>query len=780
MSQFNTKVSQLVNQNTTGKQKVFVRTFSLNPPGGIIGRTGSLFGLIEIESGHQEIADLIDLIIGEIQDNFYYPRNLASDQSYTNILEQFEVSLKNLNLSIAAFLETRHINLDLDKVNIVLGLSSDKELHFAIVGNVGALLFFHTTKSNYRIINIIDGSGTIYSTPNPLKLFSQVISGVIRPRDILFISTANIFDYFSLERIKSIITEESPAKGVRQLNRQLESINRNESFGALALELEKIATPEAKKIQQIEEFDYKKAASRDSIKDLMRTEHETAKLLTPSVVPEIKKYISSLNTAFKNYSEKIRSTNESIYKKQKIVIKKPNFSATRDTTHAAVEKTSPVSRFQFKPKNQPTIKKLSYTFKKFSIPALPKIKKIIRSGANHPALYSASQAAKNIINIGLKRFTKLSAKSKILLAASIILLVIFSYSIVWLGINNSRAQRVVKADQVIIEVEDKVNEAQATLIFRDENLARNLLIEARDQINQIKSQNDTQSQKIVTILDNIETQLFELRHIIEITEPIQIVNFQNIDSQAEMSNLALVRRNTAYTQNKNNLSIYKGNLDTRILGSILAPESNTGIFTFGTVLNDNELLLFSENKSAYLLNPNNDTLQATNLILPENSEIIDASVYNNRLYLLDKSNSQIYRYTRVVNGFGAVQPWVKESGLSLTDAVSIIVDGSVYVLKNNGKIINLVNGQTTDFVTATVDPPLVNPSRLRTNENSNFLYILDPTEQRVIIFDKEGNLVQQYYSEKFDNLKDIMIIESAKQIYVLNGTVIYGIPVQHL
>lgn len=775
MAQFDSKINQLVNENTTGKQQIFVRTFSLNPPGGIVGNTGNLFGLIEIESTHPEIPDLIDLIIEETQDNFYYPKDLEPEQNFANIAEQFEAALKKVNLSIATFLETHHINLDLRKVNMLVALSADKELHFTSVGNIGALLFFAASRSNYKIINILDSAGVVDTTPDPLKMFSQVVSGKMRPRDILFITTSNIFDYFSLERIKNILTESLPEKSIIQLNRMLEEMNSNESFGALTLKIEK--KPEVEKItQDILKFDYSKAASQDSIKSLINTEKETAKLLTPSIMPEIKKYANSFKKAFKNYSEKIKTSSGTIYQKQKKIIKKPNFNLPKPKIN--LPKINP--SFKFKTKIQKATQKFTAGFKQFSSPIKPKFDKFSRALSSNQFTNRLIDLLKQLTNALGTKFSRLPKSSKILLVVTIVLGLLFSYSIVWLGIKNSSERKIETINQIIVEVENKVNEARASLIFRDENLARNLLLGARNEITNVKSRSKAQTEQISLLIAEIEDQLFDLRHIVDIVDPIQIVNFQNLDSQASIASLALLRRNTLYTQNKNNLSIYKANLSTRILGSIFAPEANTGKFIFGTTINDNELLFFNEARNAFLLNPNNDSLQNVSIKLPENSNIVAVTAYNNRIYMLDQSNNQIYRYNRATGGLNSQTAWITEGGINIKDGISIVVDGSVYVLKSNGEIFKFQNGRLADFRLTTIDPPLIAPTKLKTTENSNFLYILDPTEKRVVVFDKEGSLIQQYFSNKFNNLKDFLITESAQEIFVLNGSVIYGLPAEHL
>ena len=46
--------------------------------------------------------------------------------------------------------------------------------------------------------------------------------------------------------------------------------------------------------------------------------------------------------------------------------------------------------------------------------------------------------------------------------------------------------------------------------------------------------------------------------------------------------------------------------------------------------------------------------------------------------------------------------------------------------------------------------------------------MLDPSGKRIIVWGKDGRLVAQYVSPRFDDLKDLAFDEKKKEIYVLN------------
>ena len=70
--------------------------------------------------------------------------------------------------------------------------------------------------------------------------------------------------------------------------------------------------------------------------------------------------------------------------------------------------------------------------------------------------------------------------------------------------------------------------------------------------------------------------------------------------------------------------------------------------------------------------------------------------------------------------------------------------------------------------------PNIGPnSIIKTFKDSNYLYIIDPSNERIIILNKDGSIEDQYTSDKFDNLIDLAIDPEEKAIYLLNGNHLY-------
>ena len=87
---------------------------------------------------------------------------------------------------------------------------------------------------------------------------------------------------------------------------------------------------------------------------------------------------------------------------------------------------------------------------------------------------------------------------------------------------------------------------------------------------------------------------------------------------------------------------------------------------------------------------------------------------------------------------------------------------------------------TNEWLSQDLDPILESPTRLFTNDQTNFIYILEPKQKRIVVLDKTGNMAAQYYSDTFNNLQDFSLDETNKKIFLANDNKIYSFNLSHL
>lgn len=154
---------------------------------------------------------------------------------------------------------------------------------------------------------------------------------------------------------------------------------------------------------------------------------------------------------------------------------------------------------------------------------------------------------------------------------------------------------------------------------------------------------------------------------------------------------------------------------------------------------------------------------------------VDMKSYNEKLYILDSERNQIWRYPRRREGFDVGEQYNQNADLS--KAISLAIDSSIYVLNSDGTIIQMYQGQKQDYPLKR--PPLSamnSPVKIYTNANLNYLYILEPSKQRVVVFRKDpknggAQYQTQYIFEKTGVLRDVVV--SDNRLYVMDDKKVY-------
>lgn len=158
-------------------------------------------------------------------------------------------------------------------------------------------------------------------------------------------------------------------------------------------------------------------------------------------------------------------------------------------------------------------------------------------------------------------------------------------------------------------------------------------------------------------------------------------------------------------------------------------------------------------------------------------EIVDLGEYYGNIYLLDPKAKQIWKYLTGGENFSNINPYLSQiPDAEFTNAVSLGIDGSIYVLITDGQVWKYTFQQRKEFKLNGLDTPFVNPRQMQTHEDFQNIYILDTGNKRVVVFDKNGKYQKQYINETWDNLKAFVIDKTEKILYLLNGSQIYEIP----
>lgn len=152
-------------------------------------------------------------------------------------------------------------------------------------------------------------------------------------------------------------------------------------------------------------------------------------------------------------------------------------------------------------------------------------------------------------------------------------------------------------------------------------------------------------------------------------------------------------------------------------------------------------------------------------------EMADFKAFTGSLYLLDKKG-EIWKYPAIEGGFGNKQSWLK-TATDFGQAASLTIDGSLWVLSQDGKISKFLQGQKENISLSGLAKGLSSPTVIFTDFEAKNFYVLDKGNSRIVIFAKSGEYQSDYNWSEIGQANDMVVQEAGKKIFLLIGSKIY-------
>lgn len=150
------------------------------------------------------------------------------------------------------------------------------------------------------------------------------------------------------------------------------------------------------------------------------------------------------------------------------------------------------------------------------------------------------------------------------------------------------------------------------------------------------------------------------------------------------------------------------------------------------------------------------------------------------LYVLDKSGNAIYRFVGNGSTFGEKQSWLSASTKAdFSGAVSWTIDGSMYVLYPNSKVLKYSLGSPQTFKVTGVIPEIGSIDAIYADTDNQNVYVLDKAGKRVVVIDKKGQYKAQYTAESIGGATNLVVSESEKKIILLSGDKLFSIDLKN-
>ncbi len=156
---------------------------------------------------------------------------------------------------------------------------------------------------------------------------------------------------------------------------------------------------------------------------------------------------------------------------------------------------------------------------------------------------------------------------------------------------------------------------------------------------------------------------------------------------------------------------------------------------------------------------------------------VDFAAYGRFLYILNPTDNQIYKYSRLRNKYSSSSEYSIDADLS--GALSIAIDGSIYVLREGGDIVKIFKGEQQLFEIEDLGADISEATAIFTTPEQQNLYILDPINKRVVITEKEvgpgARYLGQVFFEDIEDVQSFYVNKTEDRLYLLSKKAIYEV-----
>lgn len=125
---------------------------------------------------------------------------------------------------------------------------------------------------------------------------------------------------------------------------------------------------------------------------------------------------------------------------------------------------------------------------------------------------------------------------------------------------------------------------------------------------------------------------------------------------------------------------------------------------------------------------------------------------------------------------GSLTPTLWAESADFTNAKDMDIAISIFLVSGNGNLLKYTTGTKDTFSPIGVPTSFGALCCIWTDLDSDYLYVADPTNKRIVVLDKEGVYIKQYKHSKendWSDIKDFYIDAVSNRGFLLNGSKVY-------
>ncbi len=342
----------------------------------------------------------------------------------------------------------------------------------------------------------------------------------------------------------------------------------------------------------------------------------------------------------------------------------------------------------------------------------------------------------------------------------------------WHWVKNRAAENVIW-NATFERVLDERNRAESDAIYGNDARAQKALDSAERSLSALPNNTSVRHTRVTKLVRELNEIKERLKKVVKTEQVTELVTLS--PTAPEGSLLApILTPETAYAVDNAAGAWLKISLNTKELKRIPLPKE-VGLVVSVTA-GKNLIILASANGKLFAFNKSDDSFQAMTWTHVKSSSTADIVLYASKLYSLDPTRSQVWRYQKSGSGFDRQTAYIKAPSVVLHNAVALAVDSSVYILKRDGIILRFLSGVVENFALSQTNPPLRSASGLWTELDSKYMILVDPSEKRILMFEKNGDLKTQIISSRLIAPRDVVADEKNKRILVIDSNRLLLLP----
>lgn len=667
---------------------------------------GSLFAVGELEDRGGVGRELLDLTIAAIQKEYFRDPKRSVSQS-------FELALHQANLLLNDSVE-RGVKDWLGYFNVAVCVLAGSTLHVSVAGQASVTLVRKTS-----LTEVSEGLA-VYPVTNPLRTFSQVASGAMSARDVLYLGSANFRPLFRGEDLKRFAIDHSAHTIATRLSQLYTDYGLRHPMAVLVVSLlpQYVVQPTA------------------SLPAQRRGEAIHMASLTPRRPIVLKRtWLSALGVTAGKFL--LYSWNE-----------------LKQTLWPAMKRGSLVFSGQARKGSAVFLQASKRTVQGLALK---------RPGISFPRRPSWA---------GFKaRVTSLPASSKVFAVLAVLFAIALTVSLVLLRAKRAEDTRIQAASEQLHAARTAKEAASAALIYDNRDEVQKLLGEASRHLKQVQVSGLYQ-EDAEKLRGELAAEQDHLQRIVRASggAAVEIGSWSEFVSSPAAMHLFVISE-TIFTHDPATNAILKLGPDGKA-ERVTQTTEGIGFFVTGAAQEaDKTIILATDAPGLALFDSNDSSLLRQEITLPNGQTRIGSlAVFGNRLYVQDQTSGQIHLYNKSLRGFTGGEPWIADGEFPRDTIRSIAIDGNIFTLHSDGSVRRLFKGVPAEFTLASLEPGLAGATRIITGEEHQYLYVVDPKNKRVVVLTKEGQLVQQIFIEDAASMQDAAVPADEKNLYVLDGT----------